>query len=708
MDLAEFRAYLQTEISVWAAADRNFTHSSFVDVMVGYLEDAGEVADFESCYYRGKGFRGRSVEMDGFAFDDADESLRLFLAAPTFLVDPPNLGLVEARSMFGRLRAFVDEAFEGRIREDRDPSSPEWGLAEEMVRRRRGLTRIRAYLLTDRELSATAKDWPEGSVADVPLEFHIWDINRFHRAHTSIAGRDDIEIDFSGQPGGGIPCVEAGSISDEYQAYLCVVPGELLAQLYEDHGSRLLEGNVRSFLTTKPKVNKGIRNTVLHEPRMFFAYNNGIGATSESAEVRRADDGLRLVRLRDLQIVNGGQTTVSLASARRNDRASLADIYVPMKLSVVPPERAGEVIPSIARFANSQNPVSEADFFSNHEYHRRLEEISRRISVPSRAGAQHETRWFYERARGQYMNATFALSPAQRRHFLEMNPREQVLTKTDLAKSENAWREQPHTVSKGAQKNFIAFATEIAKAWAASPDAFHEDYFRAVVARVILFRSLEKIVSAQPWYSGGYRANVVAYAMAKFAAMIREQAGDSDLDTRAIWNKGALSPATSEQLAAIALAMHEVITDPPAGVQNVTEWSKREACWVRADAVALDLDPRVREELVPKATLREVERAARAQQRVDTGISAQEEVVRLGQAYWSGVRDWGRERGFLSAEDERLLRLAAEYIPGVPTDFQSKKLLALKKRFEFEGMAPHGLEEPTAGAPADDRPAASW
>lgn len=67
-------------------------------------------------------------------------------------------------------------------------------------------------------------------------------------------------------------------------------------------------------------------------------------------------------------------------------------------------------------------------------------------------------------------------------------------------------------------------------------------------------------------------------------------------------------------------------------------------------------------------------------------------MVKLGQEYWSEVRGWARERGFLSMEDERLLQMAAEYVPGVPTDYQSKKLLALKKRFETEGMAPRNLD----------------
>lgn len=692
MDLTEFRDYLLNEVNVWAAADRNFRHSSFVDVLVGQLEEAGEVSDFESCYYRGTGAHRRLVEIDGFAFDDADSSLRLFLADPSLAPEMPTFGQAEARTLFGRLRAFVEEAFDGSIQADRDPSSPEWSLAAELRRRRAEIARIRAYLLTDGKLSTRARDWPEGEVAGIPVEYHIWDIERFHHAHVSLAGRDDIEINFEDLPGGGIPCIEAGAVEGELESYLCVIPGIVLASLYEEHGSRLLEGNVRSFLTIKRKVNREIRNTILHRPKLFFAYNNGIGVTAETIMMGvDAAGGIRVTKLKDLQIVNGGQTTVSLASAKRNDKASLEGVFVPMKLTVVRPDRAGEMIPNISRYANSQNPVSEADFFSNHEYHRRLEDISRRITVPPRPGAQHETRWFYERARGQYMNATFAASAAERRRFLEMHPREQVLTKTDLAKSENAWRELPHTVSRGAQKNFTAFADYISEAWKTSNDSFHDDYFRSAIGRVILFRALERLVTAQPWYSGGYRANVVAYSMSKLAQMIREEAPADTLDAMSIWAKGAVSSALNAQLVVIARAMHEVITNPPAGVQNVGEWSKRELCWQRAATVEILLSDGLRGELVGKAEHRVADRAAKTQRRADSGIGAQEAIVGLGQAYWSDVRRWGRELGFLSLDDERLLQLAADWVPRVPNDRESKRLLLLKERFELEGMPPQDL-----------------
>jgi hypothetical protein len=695
----EFRSDLISEVSVWASADSNFLYSSFVNVLIGYLEDAGEVSDFEHCYFRWSAPGKRSLSIDGFAFDAADGSLRLFLAAPSpgALHEtsspgaPPVLTQTDARRLFGTLRAFAEEALEGHLARDRDPSSPEWGLAAQMVRRREEITRIRAYLLTDQLLSSRARDWPEGYIHTLPIEYHIWDIERFHRIHLSAQGRDEIAIDFAMLDGGGIPCVEAGEIAEDYRAYLCVVPGDVLAGLYEEHGSRLLEGNVRSFLTIRGRVNKAIRNTLLNDPGLFFAFNNGISATAISATVSSAGaGGLRLTGVTDLQIVNGGQTTASLAAARRNDRAKLEHVFVPMKLAVIPSELSTSLIPRISRSANSQNAVSEADFFANHEFHRRMEEISRRIWVPARPGTQHETRWFYERARGQYQNATFSLTAAERRRFLEMNPRDQVLTKTDLAKSENAWRELPHIVSRGAQKNFLVFAEHIASSWATAPDQFHEDYFRGAVGRLILFRTTERLVSAQPWYSGGYRANVVAYTLAKLAQLIRVNCSGWALDALGIWSSGSVTTVLEKQLAQIALEMHRVITDPPAGVQNVTEWSKREACWQRAAALDLGLTAELRSELIPLSSIREREQAARSQQKQDSGIDVQTEVFRLGSEYWTRVRFWALENGYLTQDDLRILGMAIDQSPRFPNERESAKLLRLKAALELEGLAPEG------------------
>lgn len=300
---------------------------------------------------------------------------------------------------------------------------------------------------------------------------------------------------------------------------------------------------------------------------------------------------------------------------------------------------------------------------------------------------QHETRWFYERVRGQYLNEPAALSAAERKRFLEMHPRDQVITKTDIAKAENAWHGLPHIVSRGAQKNFIEFAGFITDRWNANPDVFHEDYFRAAVSKVIVFRATERIVSAQPWYSGGYRANVVAYTVSRLVYEVEVARPNRQLDLGSIWQRQGISDTLAAQIAAVAETMQGVITQPPPGVQNITEWSKKELCWEQARRAPVTLKAGLDADLTDTDVVRTRQRVAQSQQRQDSGIDAQAAVVRLGRAYWRELRDWSQQRRLLPPDEDRLLRVAAGLVQGLPTDRQSTKLLQLKVRLEAEGFA---------------------
>ena len=468
MNLEEFRKEILENVAVHAAASEEFRHSAFVEHCLRLLEDADEVADVQMCFYRGTGSKNRNSGVDAYSLDEADGSVRLFIADFKGSTEAGYLTQTDAKSWFGRLQTFSEDSFSGKSMREIEESSPAFGLASLLNQTHKGITRLRFYLLTDAVISTRIRDLPEMTISGIATESHIWDSSRFFRVFESRTGKDDLQVDFTAMLPGGLQCIAASVDSTQYQAYLCVVPGDLLASIYETYGSRLLEGNVRSFLTVRGKVNKGIRNTILNRADMFFAFNNGITCTATSVEVADGKDGLRLLKANDLQIVNGGQTTASLASAARNDQASLRAVFVQMKLSVVTPEESGVVIPEISRCANSQNKVSEADFFSNHEYHRRMEQISRRLWAPAAGGAQYETHWFYERARGQYLNEQSDFTVAERKKFQLQNPRQQGITKTDLAKFENTWRQLPHMVSQGAQKNFLAFSTIVVNDWTAT------------------------------------------------------------------------------------------------------------------------------------------------------------------------------------------------------------------------------------------------
>lgn len=117
--------------------------------------------------------------------------------------------------------------------------------------------------------------------------------------------------------------------------------------------------------------------------------------------------GLFLVSARDFQIINGGQTTASLSNARYRDKADLNAIFVQMKLTdiagTLENEDATTLVQNISRSSNSQNKVSDADFFSTHPFHVQMERCSQRLGARGTGGLQFETKWFYERARGQFL-----------------------------------------------------------------------------------------------------------------------------------------------------------------------------------------------------------------------------------------------------------------------------------------------------------------
>ena len=686
MNLEEFRDEFRADVLVRASADANFEHSAFVDVAIDHLADAGEVIDFEPCYYRGR--TKRSVWLDGYAFDRTDSSLKVFVASPHLDEPSPTLIQADADSLFARLRSFLEDGLSGALDGILDANSPARAFADEL-RGARDIARFRAYLLTDALLSSRKKDWPEASLRGIPVEFHIWDISRFFRAYTSKSGLDDVVVDFrsAGLPSGA-PCIDASLAGAAFRSFLCVLSGTALADIYDAHGSRLLEGNVRAFLSARGKVNKAIRNTAVNSADMFFAYNNGIAATASEVELAASAEGTFLVSARDLQIVNGGQTTATLSAARRGESGAMLDgVFVPMKLTVVDSEHAVEVVPLISRSANSQNKVSEADFFSNHEFHRRMEKISRRIWAPAKPGLQHETHWFYERARGQYLNETVGMTAAEVRRFKEANPKDQLITKTDLAKSENSWNGKPQRVSRGAQSNFLDFAQEITAKWGADKSVFNESYFRQAVARLILFRKTERLVLNQSWYSGGYRANIVTYSIARLSSELSSMQGAS-LDFNSIWANQDVSDALERQIASVGETVYRTITRPGTGVENVTQWCKRDACWLEVRAARIELLPEFVLELRDPELVEGERREARILQRIDSGIEAQAAVVDLGSPYWTALAIWAASRRLIGPEDTRLLTLASDLGQRVPTDWQSQKLLLLKSRLEIEGFSP--------------------
>jgi len=678
----DFRQNLLTD----AEARGDFLEAEFTLSVAKELEDSGAIEGFELCQYKAP----KAMRIDGYWRSDDGLSLNLFITDFSGRADLEPLTKTEAAAIFRRAENFFTASAEKNLYAELEETSPGYGLARDIAERAKGYRQINFYLLSERRLSDKA-DVSKGKEQDSWLFTHnIWDIGRLHRISTSKNIKEELIINFPDKFGTDIPCLPANIASAEYESFLMVMPGKILSELYGEYGDRLLEQNVRCFLQARGKVNKGIRATIINDPEMFFAYNNGITATAKEVIIAERHEGRSIAEIRDFQIVNGGQTTASLFYTGRKDKASLEKVFVQMKLSVIDSKKSEQVVPYISEYANTQNKVNAADFFSNHPFHIRMEEFSRRLWAPAAPGAGKETKWFYERARGQYADAQAkTTSKTEKKRFLAEFPKTQMFSKTDLAKYENVWDDRPVYVNYGAQKNFAHYARRIGCEWSKSPDKFSEFYFKRVIARAIVFKFLEKLISRQSWYNGGYRANIVAYTLAMISRLCTE--GEKAFDFQKIWDLQAVDEITTNALQITAKFVHDDIMKPAAGISNISEWCKKEACWDRLKTGITKL-----KELLPvnffdslspiETTNHEVKAAAKLQ-KLDNGIEAQKQVYIIPGQRWKIIMEEGNKRHLFTPKEVKVLQIAVQIPRKIPSAKQSIILLEILNKVRAEGLA---------------------
>ncbi|OLN26663.1 AIPR family protein [Desulfosporosinus metallidurans] len=692
MDALEFRKDFIEGVKAEAQATGEGSSASFVSAFAQYLQEAEFLMDFTAAYFEGTGKRSRKLRVDGYAYDEFDKTMSLIIADYDASESERVLTRTQAGQLQDRLRAFVDHMLNSALHREVEMSRPCSDLVDLLREKRKEIRKYQLLIFTTASISTAITILESADIDGVPSECQIWDINRLFKVCGSETGRHIIEIDFKEYSEQGIPCMEAsGTETKDFKSYLCIIPGALLADIYDKYGSGLLEGNVRSFLSTKVAVNKKIRATILQCPERFFAYNNGISATAMDIQIESNSQWQFLVSARDFQIINGGQTTASLSNARFRDKVDLSTVFVQMKLTVIErtlEEEATELVQSISRSSNSQNKVSDADFFSTHPFHVRMERFSQRLYARAVGGLQHETKWFYERARGQYLQKQMRMTAGEKKKFLLQHPKNQLITKTDLAKVRNTWKGLPYTVSRGAQTNFAEFAKMTSEEWEASDDGlvFNEKYFQESVALVMIFRYSELMVTRQPWYSQGYRANIVTYTIALLHKLIQKQFPGMDLDLMNIWTRQNVPDAVASALTELSELVYDKLTNPKRGVENVTQWCKQEGCWKSIQSVEYRLSSAIKACLIGREELKVAEREAKYDQRIDSDTEIMTKIIELPQRQWQNALSFATSRRLITPDEHTALRIACQIPQKIPTSIQCKRLLAVLERLQEEGF----------------------
>ena len=570
--LSDFSELLRQLVLDYCGSDADeplAMNRSFTDLVRGMLVEQGEITQDSAAFDFSS--RPQAAAVSGMGIKEESGQLDIIVTIWKNRVPAVNLRATEIQKAVEEGKNFASLSISGELKIDEGHDAYQWVKRLEKCRDR--IDRINLFVFTD-QLVAAVDGYPGVSrIGDKELTVNICGLEQLYRIHTG-SGDEPVDVDFVREFGESIPCIASMSSTDEYDSYMAVIPGAVLHAVYEKYRTRLLEDNVRNFLQSRGKVNRQIMDTLRNRADRFFAYNNGISTIAAEVEfVRGSRDGRRIRAIKNWRIVNGGQTTASIHSAGQSGEVDLGPVFVPAKIIVVRQGTGDDLIPSIARYANSQNKIEEADFSSNEPYYRELQRLSRTLWMKSPGDVQLSTRWYFERTRGQYEDEKKSESSQRggQARFDRQNPRGQKFTKLDIAKSENAWIGKPNVVSLGAQKNFQDFNSRIEAHDSSQVD---NEYFFRLIARRILFLETEKIVKAN--LVNGYKANIVAYSVAYLGLST-----DHSLDLDRVYMTQGLPDPLGSLIKDLVGRVDKLIVDGAADgqVRNIGEWCKKPECW---------------------------------------------------------------------------------------------------------------------------------
>lgn len=644
-ELQKFYIDIQEEINSSLISEEEGTNPEqvFTELALSYLADAGETENYRVCFDEKISKRGVEHKINGYSLYENYETLDLFVTIYNGDVTIQSVSKGDADKTIERALKFFRNAIYKDYVNEIEESSEIFDLAQTLANAnevKEYLTRVNIFLITNGEVKSDVKT--SVTIAGYTIFYRTIDIN--YLFNLSDKSRVPIEINFE-HAGYKVPCIVNESENSDYQSWLAIIPGIALADIYEKYGARLLEQNVRSFLQFTGKINKGIRNTILKEQHMFMAFNNGIAATAEEVTITDLpnNQGKAIAQVKDFQIVNGGQTTASVYHTWKKDKVDISNIFVPVKLTIVKNrENFSEIVGRIAEYANTQNKVSASDLSSNRENHVLLEKLSRTIWAPPVSGEPMQTRWFFERSRGQYKNERirFGITPSKRNQFDRQNPRSQMFTKESLAKYINSYEEVyngkklvvgPHYVVRGSQKNYAQFMNFN---FGFTPDNI---WFEDAIAKAILFSTAEKVYGVKPNAIGDMRYITVPYSLAWLGYKLNYK-----LDLYKIWKHQSLSVTLKPKLREVMSKIEDYIkTKAPGSLYG--EWAKKEECWnaIKNESFEIDLES-LKSDL--ENTLSEKRKKLTEDETQKAEIDAS--LNRLKSIHfktWMKIEDWGRE-----------------------------------------------------------------
>lgn len=696
--LTEYWQNLISNVQSQAENDERYAKNVFLEQYKDLLIEGKFFNDInENFYETDVGNRTyKSMRIDAGYVEPSDNSIHL-MAIDYDRNEMSYITNEKANRSFERLINFLYNVKQDYFRINNLQSHQIFEFVKEIIYTLPRCDNIYLYLLSTNRKSKVLKpnSMPpfEIETKSIPVTCKVLDISYLYTNEIAAQPNEPIEIDVTQYVPDGIEVLRPRIQANSYKAYLGVVPGAFLAQIYKEFGGRLLESNVRSFLSTRGAVNKGIRVTIRENPQLFFTYNNGIACTADDAVIEQGQNGsFYLKKLSNFQIINGGQTTASLRNSQINDKAHLKDIYVPMKLTIIDPKidevARVEMVHNISKYSNTQNKITSSDMNSNSPFYTKLEQISRRTMAPLVGNSTFQTYWFFERSRGQYEREQMELTRAQRKKFVDIHPKKQRMRIVDIAKYWNTAELYPYDVAWGGQVNAERFQQRIEDFWDKHKDEVNDLFFKRLVGKAILFNRVRELTAGTDWYKAhsGILAELTTYIMAKFVYEIQKLG--KEINWLELWNMQNTPECFDEEILKLGEFVYKVMSGPEKEKDNFGEWAKLPKCWLLVKDKPYSLSDDVKEKLISKNEAAAESLSAKKDEKRNVAVEDAVAIFKCGIPFWEKVISEGMRDGALSGGEIGDLQSAIQSCQKgyMLPSFVAKRIMAIHKKLEDRGL----------------------
>lgn len=606
MEIQEYLKYRVDLLNESKDEDGFINESNFINSIIPSMLDAKLIdsEDFTETYYSTE-IEGSQVKINGYIINDSGERLQLFiLNDESISLDSKNLeiSLKEYYDViFKKATTFTKKAINGYLNNIQDigainalinQMSSSLGAdqfdvveiflisATATIENRGQTSQPKRLNFKDEtlEISYTKQDSdktrpPYKASKEILIIKRLIDLNFLYNVLISQGNREALTIDFDEQFNFKIEAIKAADETN-FESYLCVLPANILAELYKRFSSRLLEKNVRSFLQFRG-VNLGMRRTLTKEPEKFIAFNNGLTITASNKEIEIIKDKVYIKSLSDFQIVNGGQTTASIYFSQK-DGIDISKVKVMAKINVaknVSEEDLNELISSISEFSNSQSKVTTVDLRSRNPQLNKIKALSESIITPS------GRKWFFEKSKGEFNTKLRIAGQSGKNRIEKEYPKEYRFTKEQLGKYYSSWGDEPYKVKKGGEAIFRKFLEDISSEENERKLNIDRNFYELLISRIILFKSLEEIHGARNNAIGQLRSAVVPYTMSiLFSKTAGDKKNPNTFDLAKLWAKEGLEDDLKVYLKDLMILVNDLIKKY-AKSDDLGEYSKKKELW---------------------------------------------------------------------------------------------------------------------------------